>query len=775
MTVVLRNPRISLAAVCTVLSACMVTSCGHERPASVVVPAPASGANLVLVTVDTLRADHLPAYGYGMVEAPAISRLASEGLRFAAAFTPAPLTLPSHSSLFTGLLPVNHGVRDNGGFHLDVRHATLAETLKKEGYATAAFVSAFVLDSRWGLARGFDTYFDEFTVSAADLGAMARVQRPAADTWVQARTWLDGHLSDRFFAWIHLFDPHTPYAPPEPFRTTYADRPYDGEIAYVDSVIAQITRYLESRSLLENTLVVLVADHGEGLGEHDEDEHGLLAYDSTLHVPWIMRIPNRQFAGRVIEEPVSLVDVFPTIAVLMGTSAPSTIDGVDRSGLIDAGGGNTDVLYAETFYPRLRMGWSELTAIRSGQYKYIRAPVPELYTYREDPGETNNLASRHPEVVSRLDRILNSVLAERASPGASSNAPDPQTVKQLQALGYVSGAPATLVPGHELSDPKSKTGVYRSFTLALQWLSEGREAAGVRALQQVILDEPGLEVARRRLRDYWVAKRQFSDARTWLRSALRRHPREAGLWRDLAIVSRVAGEAADARAAIDRALSLAPDDADSLVVSGEVHRDARHLDAALASFRRASVVGQAPVAARMQAGQTLIAIGNLAEAETLVRSVLAADANAANAHYLLAQIAELRNDSRTAEQEYRQEIERNPWEYRARFNLALLIGARGDGVEKLALLQSIPSYAPDFGEVYFHIAKALLDTGDRGRLEEAARAAERGLQIAPAAPSAPLGHYVLADVYQLTNRPSDARREVDRARELEKRLAAQPR
>lgn len=753
----------------------MATSCERAQLPPTGPRAPAIGANVLLISVDTLRADRLPAYGYTAVETPAMSRLASEGVRFRAAYTPVPLTLPAHSSLFTGVLPIHHDVRDNGGSHLDARHPTLAETLKREGYATAGFVSAFVLDSRWGLARGFDEYVDGFTVSAADLGAMARVQRPAGETWAHARAWLDGHASDRFFAWIHLFDPHTPYSPPEPFRTTYGERLYDGEIAYVDSVIAQITRYLEERSLLERTLVVLVADHGEGLGDHDEDEHGLLAYDSTLHVPWIVRLPNQLLAGRVVEPPVSLVDVFPTIVGLLGINGVAPADGVDRSRLMEEGHGSTDALYAETFYPRLRMGWSDLTAIRSGAYKYIRAPVPELYAYREDPGETDNVASRHPEVVSRLDRILNSVLAKRASSGASTTTPDPQTVKQLQALGYVSGTPAALVPGHELADPKSKTVLYRQFTRALQQLGEGREADGVRALQQVILEEPGLEVARRSLRDYWLAKRQFPEARTWLRSTLVRHPREAGLWRDLAIVSRVAGHAADARAAIDRALSLAPDDADSLVVSGEVHRDARQLDAALASFKRASQVARAPAAARMQAVQTLIALGNLTEAETLVRSVLAADASAASAHYLLAQIAELRNDPRTAEREYRQEIERNPWEYRARFNLALLVGARGDGVEKLALLQSIPPFAPDFGEVYFHIAKALLDTGDRRRLEEAARAAQRGLELAPAAPSAPLGHYVLADVYQLTNRPSDAEREVRRARELEQRLAAQPR
>lgn len=648
MNVVRRKSRICLAAACAALFVCTVTSCRQERPASVVPRAPASGANLLLVTVDTLRADHLPAYGYAAVETPAISRLVSEGVRFAAAYTPAPLTLPSHSSLLTGLLPVSHGVRDNGGFHLDTRHATLAEGLKKEGYATAAFVSAFVLDSRWGLERGFDRYVDDFTVSATDLGAMARVQRPAADTWAQARTWLDGNASNRFFAWIHFFDPHTPYAPPEPFRSKYGARRYDGEIAYVDAVIAQITQYLESRSLLDNTLVVLVADHGEGLGEHDEDEHGLLAYDSTLHVPWIMRIPNRQLAGRVIEESVSLVDVFPTIAGLLGTTVPATIDGVDRSGLIDAGRGNTDALYAETLYPRLRMGWSELTTIRSGEYKYIRAPVPELYNYRADPHETTNLAGRQPEIVSRLDRVLTSVLAERATSGTRLSTPDPQTVKQLQSLGYVSGAPATVAGGKGLPDPKTRTGLYRDFNHALQQLDEGSAQAGLRALQRIVLKEPGLEVARRTLRDSWIAKRQFSEARKWFRSALVGHRGEAGLWRDLAMVARAEGDAAAARDAIDRARSLAPDDPDSLIVAGEIQRDARQLDASLASFQRASEFAPDPVVPRMQAVQTLIAMGNLAEAESIVRSVLAADANAASAHYLLAQIAERRNDPRTA-------------------------------------------------------------------------------------------------------------------------------
>ncbi len=737
----------------------------------------AAGANLVVISLDTVRADHLAPYGYKDIETPALTRLANDGVRFAAAFAPAPLTLPSHTSLFTGLLPVSHGVRDNGGFHVDPAHRTLAEAAKNAGYATGAFVSAFVLDSRWGLDRGFDTYHDDFPVSVGDLAAMAAIQRPADVTWSAARSWLDGHRSQRFLAWIHFFDPHTPYTPPAPFKSRYAERPYDGEIAYVDSVIGQMLQYLETNGLLENTIVLVLGDHGEGLGEHDEDEHGLLAYDSTLHVPWILRLPNRRAAGRVINAPVGLVDVFPTVAGLLGMPLPMKVDGVDRTAIIDGvSSGSADALYAETLYPRLRMGWSELTTIRNGDYKYIKAAQPELYNWRSDPKETTNLVAREKEVVTRLDRILTRVVADQSAAAVRSNVPDPETIKRLQALGYVAGAPAVVAASAGgLADPKNKTGSYRALTRARQQLAEGQEAAGIRTLQDLILADPSFDVARRTLREYWVGHRRFAEGIRWLRSATARQGGEPGLWRDLATVARAAGDGRTAREAIDRAVAIRADDPETLIAAGEIQRDSGEFDAALTSFKRAAERTADPTIPNMQAVQTLIAMRKFGEAELLVRSVLARDPNAASAHYLLAQIAEARGDLRTAESDYRQEIERNPWEYRARFNLALLLGARGARADQIAMLRSIPPLAPAFAEVHFYLAKALLDSGDPSRYAEAAQAAQRGLQLAPTAPSAPLGHYVLADIYQLTGRPADAAREVERGRQLEQRLARQGR
>jgi arylsulfatase A-like enzyme/tetratricopeptide (TPR) repeat protein len=750
-------------------------SCQWAAPGSSARPAAAVEANVLLISIDTLRADRLPPYGYTAIETPTISTLAAEGVRFANAYTPVPLTLPAHVSVFTGLLPISHGIRDNGVSRSLDGHATLAKTLDSKGYTTGAFVSAFVLDSRWGLARGFDRYFDDFTVSAADIGAIASVQRAADVTWREARAWLDANASSRFFAWVHFFDPHTPYAPPSAFRSKYPTHAYDGEIAYVDSVVGEIVKYVQSRRLLEKTLVVLISDHGEGLGDHDEDEHGLLAYDSTLHVPWIMRLPNRQLAGRVIDEAVSLVDVFPTITGLLGFDTPSNLDGTDRTGLIHAGDGSTDALYAETLYPRLRMGWSEVVTLRSGEFKYIRAPQPELYNYRTDPSEKTNLVHQHGDVVVRLGRIIDRIVTDRATiAGATrANASDPRTVKQLQALGYVSGAVATVDPRAPLANPTTKTQTYREVMRARQQLAEGHEADGLRALQSVVIREPALEVARRSLRDYWIGKSRFDEAKGWLRFALARHSDNAELWREMAIITRAAADASLAKEAIHRSIAINPEDPETLLVLGEIQRDAGDFAAALASFRSAAQRAVDSTLPNMQVVQTLIAMRRYAEAESTVQSVLSTDPNAASAHYMLAQIAEARRDPMTAEFEYRQELERGPWDYRARFNLALLLGARGDRRAELAMLQSIPAIAPNFGEVHFYIAKALLDLGERTRLEEAARAARRGLELAPNAPSAPLGHYVLADVYQLSNRPADAARELQRGRELERHLNAQ--
>jgi arylsulfatase A-like enzyme/thioredoxin-like negative regulator of GroEL len=759
---------LGLASITAVVLLVRRAPAGQPSRATAIAP----GANILFITVDTLRPDHLAPYGYQGLATPAIGRLAREGVLFKAAYASVPLTLPSHSTIFTGLLPFTHGVRDNGGFYLDGSRPTLATLLKSRGYSTAAFVSAFVLDSRWGLARGFDEYYDNFQVSLGDLAAMARVQRPGGETWAQVRVWLRAHASERFFLWMHLFDPHAPYTPPEPFRTQFAAHPYDGEIAYVDSILTDVLAELTARSLLERTLIVLVSDHGEGLGEHDEDEHGLLAYDSTLHVPWIMRLPGQQFAGLVVEQPVGLVDVASTVLDVVGAPIPPNLDGTTRAPSLRAPtGGGGDVLYAETLYPRLRFGWSELLSIRNNQFKLIRGRGLELYDYRRDPSESTNLAERQPDVAARLDQILTRMTAERAKQTPRATA-DPEAASRLQALGYVSGSAPIASTTESLPDPRLETGAYRQLMDARRLLDEGHEQEGVRRLETLLGREPDLEPAHRALREYWVDRGHLAEAEQWFARQLATRQGDVRLLVDIATIQRAAHHTDRAIRSLDDAIHRSPDDVAALTLFGEVLRDARQYDAALDRFTRAAALSPSDTSLRMQVAQTLFAMDRLADAESALNGVLAADAHAAGAHYLQAQIAERRSDGSRAESEYRKEIGESPWDYRARFNLAELLAQRGEHAEQLALLASIPKLAPNFHDVYFFLAKALLDSGDAGRFPEAIADAQKGLAAAPTSVNAPLGHYVLADVYRLQGRQAEAQREQAQGQALEQRLGA---
>jgi arylsulfatase A-like enzyme/tetratricopeptide (TPR) repeat protein len=745
----------------------LLVACGRSSPTT---SALGGQTNVLLVTVDTLRPDRLAPYGNTQVDTPAVARLAREGVRFTASYTAVPLTLPSHTSILTGLQPFTHGVRDNGGFYLDPSRPTLATILKANGFQTAAFVSAFVLDSRWGLNNGFDSYFDNFTVTTADLAAMARVQRTGGETWAEAQRWLDEHGKEKFFLWLHLFDPHAPYTPPEPYRTRYADRPYDGEVAYADSIVGRAIAYLQSHQILDRTLLVFASDHGEGLGEHDEDEHGLLAYDSTLRVPLIVRLPNRTRAGAVIDRPSSLVDVTPTILGLLGISPPQKLDGVNLAAIVTGTGEvSAETVYSETYFPRVHFNWSELVAVRGDRYKLIRGSWPELYDFRADPGETREVSRDHASAAAALDRTLKQMTAADAKAPPTARGLDPDAARRLGALGYVGGgSPASTLPAPGLPDPKDKTAIYRALTRARELLEKGASRDGVVALQAIVLEQPDLEPARRVLREYWLEHRQAREGVAWFTSAAARRPDAVPLLVELGTMQRAAGQLDRATATFEKVLAKAPDSVEVLTAAAETLRAAGRDARALELFEKAAEQGpDAPP--RMRVAETLIKMRRLSDADRVLSDALAADPHISGAHYLLAQIGESQHDLARAEREYRLEMTVSSWDYRAPFNLAQLVGARGDHAAQVALLESIPRIAPQFGEVYFYLAKALLDLGDRARFPKAIDAAERGLRMAPESPSAPLGHYVLADIYNLQGRTTDAQREQRLGRELEQR------
>jgi len=470
-----RLPALKSRPTLAVVALIAAVGCGTRTPA----PAPAATPrHLVIVTIDTLRADRLGAYGSTTVPTPHFDRIAREGVRALDATTHVPITRPSHATLFTARYPAEHGVRDNISLPLAKDVPTLAEALHAQGFATAAFVSTFVLSSPSGLDRGFDHYDDAFEVPQSNEEAvfLSTVQRRGDETLGKVEQWLDTRSAEtkakRTALWVHLYDPHDPYEPPEPFAGRFADRLYDGEVAWTDSLLGRLRSSLEARQLWDDALVVVTADHGEALGEHDETGHGFFAYETTLKIPFVLRGPGVP-VNRTIDGTVRLVDVAPTVLALLGLPAlPGTHTGTSfASHLADGASPLARTTYAESLTPLVHYQWSDLRVLREGTWKYILAPRPELYDLATDPGETKDLSTANTATARKLRAALEGLLrAEReraVDPAASVSALSADTLQKLGALGYVSpgAAKGTVAQG---ADPKDKIQEFRTLSTLMR-------------------------------------------------------------------------------------------------------------------------------------------------------------------------------------------------------------------------------------------------------------------------------------------------------------------
>ena len=440
--------------------------------------------NLLLVTIDTLRADHVGAYGDRLAATPVLDGLAARGTRFEHAESAVPLTGPSHSTILTGLYPPAHGVRDNVNFVLDARHPTLATVLKKAGYRTAAFVGAYPVAGALGFAQGFDEFDEGFHVSPVP-GEGA--ERPGNEVAEAAMAWLAKTKSDPspFFVWVHLYDPHAPYRPPAPFRERFADRPYDGEIAFADAQVGRVLDALRSEGQADRTVVVVLADHGESLGEHGESTHAVLIYEATLRVPLVMAGPGVP-AGRVVSERVGTVDVAPTALGLLGVAPPAGLQGRDLRGALAGERLHREPAYGESLFGRLNCRWSSLRAWTDGDWKLINGARPELYDLARDPGERQDRAGEERERVERMREALGAAVARMAPGGdrAQAVALSPDQQERLRSLGYAGGGSggggALDEPG--LPDPRTRVALYER----LQGLLAAPPAAAARATDEAV-------------------------------------------------------------------------------------------------------------------------------------------------------------------------------------------------------------------------------------------------------------------------------------------------
>jgi choline-sulfatase len=497
--------------------------------ASAVPPARKSPPNVVLVTIDTVRADHVGCYSARGVVTTTLDSLAHDGVVFDDAISQVPLTWPSHTVILTGLYPFQNGVQDFTGRSLESRFRTVAQAFKANGYATGAVVSSFVLDQSFGLARGFDHYDDAFSPKAYKERDLGIVERRAEESVTHALDWLNRTPRRRpFFLWLHLYDPHSPYDPPEPYHTDYHDKLYDGEIAYADHELGRLVSWLKRKQLYAGSLIVVLSDHGESLGEHGEKEHGFFIYNSTTRIPLIVKPPAGSGIrpGR-ITQPVETTEVAPTLLRLAGLSDPIQKQ-FQSPPLFDSGNKTNELSYSETFYPFNSFGWSPLHSVQTGRYHYIDAPKPELYDLAADPGEKNNLAAQQPATMEVLKSKLQALMRDRPfTPDAKAGASlPPETAEKLRALGYVayhSPVTAETLAGN-LPDPKDKIEEFQTILQAEDALHAGDFAAGEAQLQKIQEKDPKLYIVPFYLGESALAQQKYADAVTHFKKSLDLNP-----------------------------------------------------------------------------------------------------------------------------------------------------------------------------------------------------------------------------------------------------------
>jgi choline-sulfatase len=732
----------------------------------------AGDINLLIVTLDTTRADRIHAYGFDGIETPNLDRLAREGVLFEQAISPAPLTLPAHSSIFTGMFPPAHGVRDNGGFFLDERQTTLAERLQSRGFTTGGFVGAYVLDHKWGIAQGFQTYFDDFDLSKYQSLSLGSIDRPGNEVADKALAWLDTVASKRFFGWVHFYDAHSPYDPPEPFKSRYAGRPYVGEIAFVDSQVGRLLAYLDSHHLSDRTVVVVMGDHGESLGEHGEATHGFFVYQSTMHVPLLIRAPFDAMAGRRVTDTVRSIDVLPTALELLSVKSSEKFEGTSVVPLMTGAKKELGLAaYSEAIYPRFHFGWSDLRALTAGRYKYVAAPRPELYDLQQDPEESHNLYTERQALGDRMNQEL-VALEQRMSATAPSPKPavevDPDARARLAALGYVGTFVTALAPDRAgLADPKDKIQLFNLMTQARETARHDKESdEGLHALERVVAEDPRVIDAWFMLGNEYYRRRQYTRAIEQFKRALDLKPDYDLVVINMANAYRALGRDEEAMVGYRRFMELDPKNAQIRYEAAQILIDSDKLDEARKQLKEALALEPKLAAARNALGVLALRDGDLVGAEREIRAAIEEKADVRLAHFNLALLAEQQEDVPRAISEYKQEIERHPNSYKAAFNLGRLYERAGDRQGQIAEFKEAIRMNPSFAEGHLFLAKVYLDLGQN--LDEAVALAKKGIELEPKGEYAPLGHYVMADVFGRQGRRVEAEQEAARGEALER-------
>jgi arylsulfatase A-like enzyme/Tfp pilus assembly protein PilF len=724
--------------------------------------------NVLLITLDTTRADRLACYGFSEIKTPNLDRLAQEGVLFEHTHCDVPLTFPSHTSILTGNYVLHHGMRDNGYYFLSEEATTLAEVLKERGYITAAVMGAYVLDSKWGLNQGFDFYYDNFDISKFKSFNLGDIQRLGEEVLTEGITWLDKNREEKFFLWLHFYDPHTPYDPPEPFKSEYPGRPYIGEIAYTDMVVGKAIDYLEKNNLLDKTIIVVVGDHGESLGEHKEASHGFFIYEASTWVPLIFRFPGRKYRGERVADLVRTIDITPTILEALGTPIPKDMDGRSLIRLMVKKKAKVETTaYSESYFPRFHYGWSELKAIQTRQYKYIDAPNPELYDLAADPMELSNIVEEKKDIARKFKLTLENAVKRysRKTEARKAETLDPETIARLRALGYVGAGAGVGAYQGELPDPKDKIHLFMAMGIARGFIEDRDHQRAIGKLKEIIAEDTNIVDAHFTLSTVYKDIGEMEKAIEELKETLRLKPDYTIAVFNLANTYRKMGKLDEALAGFIRLSQLNPKEYFSYVQIADIYMEKEDYQSAETYFTKALSLKEDLPLAHKGLGVIYYKHGELTRAEGKFKQTIESAPEFPGVHFNLAQVYEERGEYEKAREEYRQEIEYHPDDYKAHYNLGRLLGKLGDKEGEMAELTKSIELSPDFAVGHLFLAKAYLDKGVR--LNEAIRLTKKGLSLNPPSSLTPLGHYILADIYNRLGKYEEAQKELDLARRLE--------
>ena len=701
-----RTPSFRALAAST-LAAALAASCGHAAPAPRV-----AARNVLLITIDTLRADAVGAYGNRTVATPWIDRLAAGGVRFDQAHASTVITLPSHANILSGLYPFRHGVRENAGFRFPPTVDTIATRLHARGYRTGAFVSAFPLDARFGLTRGFDVYDDHF--AKGETSTAFRVpERPAASTITAALEWMRQDAAGSgagveasprpWFLWVHLYEPHFPYNPPEPYASRYRGAPYFGEVAATDAALAPLVQPALDGPGGADTLVVLTADHGESLGEHGEMTHGLFAYEATLRVPLIL-FQRGAFTPHAVAASVRHVDILPTILDAVGAPAAEPADGRSLLPLATGAAAEPAATYFESLSASLNRGWAPLYGVARGSLKYIDLPIPELYDLTADPAESHDLSRSRPDDVRELQRLLAGLRAEDR--GASPARERAETREQLRSLGYLSGSAPRKERYTEADDPKRLIDIDRQIDEVVTTYQQGDLRRAIALGEHVVDQRPDMPLSLVHLAFLYNEAGDHPRAAAAIRRALALNPAADDVASLAGAYLTEAGRPQDAIKLLAAYVSAPQPDVDVVNAYGVALASAGRARDALDAFNRARALDPASGLPLVNAATVYLSAGDRDRAAAAFAEALTIDPALARAHNGLGVIAAERKDYTAALDHWRRAAALDPSDFRTLFNL-------GDLLIRLGR----PSEARPYWQRYLATAPPSLEASDRARVQ----------------------------------------------------------